>query len=106
MSEIRFYDDLSGQGRDNYDATITPDGLLHLPAACGAHFPDGLADCLVRGGVLWLMPADDGSLELVQRTLAGARTVDLRDAWPEHPTGLVRATWVAPLRRLEIARTF
>jgi len=107
MSEIRFYDDLSGQGRDIYDVTLTPDGLLHLPPeACGAHFPDGRADFLLRGGVLWLMPAADGALVLTKRTLAGASTVDLKDAWPRHPTGRLRATWVLALRRLEITESY
>jgi len=107
MSEIRFYDDLSGQGPETFDATITGDGLLSLPpGACETHFPDGRADSLLRGDVLWLVPAPDGALVLTKRTLAGERTVDIGSVWPSHPTGRARATWVLAFNRLEIARVF
>jgi len=105
MSEIRFYDDLSGQGPETYDGAISADGQLQLPpGACETHFPDDRADPLIRGDVLWLVPAADGALTFTKRTLAGDRTVEIGPAWPAHPTGRVRATWVLAFNRLEIMR--
>ena len=111
MSEIRFYGDLSGEGPRTYEGEVTADGQLRLPpGACEGHFPSGHATGLRRGDTLWLVPAesdDPEALVLRKRTLAGERTVGIRDVYgDDFPVGPVDAVWSQAHNRLEVSESF
>ena len=110
MAEIRFYQDVRGDGPRVYEGSIGADGTLRMPPGCEAHFPSGRATAYLRDDdELWLLPADadDGTaLALRQRTLAGERVVNVRDVWPEHPVGRITATWSVAHRRLEVVEEY
>lgn len=110
MAEIRFYQDVRGEGPQNYEGSIAADGELRLPPGCATHFPSTRATAYLRDeDELWLLPADaddDEALVLRQRTLAGERVVNIRSVWPDHPVGRVTATWSVAHRRLEIVEEY
>ena len=110
MAEIRFYQDVRGDGPRVYECDLEADGTLRLPPGVEAHFPTARAKPFLRDeDELWLLPADaddPDSLALRQRTLAGERVLNVRAAWPEHPVGRVTATWSVAHRRLEIVEEF
>ena len=110
MAEIRFYQDVRGDGPQVYECELGADGTLKFPPGIEAHFPGARARPFLRDeDELWLLPSDAdaaGTLALRQRTLAGERVVNVRNAWPEHPVGRVTATWSVAHRRLEIVAAY
>ncbi len=86
---------------------ITPDGYLRVPVELAVpNFPNDRCAGLRTDDMLALLPATvyaPNALIMKQRTLAGERSVLIREVWgDDHPVGTFVARWQAARRRLVI----
>lgn len=88
---------------------LTSDGYLRLPAdLCLAHFPhDRCAGLRQDDGTFVLLPVTPiapNAMIMKQRTLAGERSVLIREVWgDDHPVGILEAAWLSSRRRLVLS---
>lgn len=85
---------------------VTADGYLRLPPEfCRNHFPyDRCVGLRLDEATFVAMPVTTttpNALIMKQRSLAGERSVLIREVWgDDHPVGIIDATWLAGRRRL------
>lgn len=88
---------------------FTADGYLRLPAEFAlAHFPqDRCAGLRQDDGAYVLLPVTPiapNALIMKQRTLAGERSVLIREIWgDDHPVGSIEGVWSGARRRLVLS---
>ncbi|UQE76471.1 hypothetical protein MYK68_07855 [Gordonia sp. PP30] len=90
------------------ETEVTAAGYLRLPPEfCRTHFPHDRCTGLRTEQGFMLFPASvyaPAALIMKQRTLAGERSILIREVWgDDHPVGEFPATWQGARRRLLIA---
>ena len=94
---------------DTVEVEVTADGYLRLPAEfSAAHFPQdrcaGLRQDATTFVLLPVTPIAPNALIMKQRSLAGERSVLIREVWgDDYPVGRCDAKWIGSRRRLVLS---